>query len=1066
MLYEDNRRGRHIKTWAVETNEKELSQGPWHQNNVEFGANMLIPVPSPLNGVIAVGICSISYISGTGNIQSIEISPSQITSYTKLDNSGTRYLVGDSRGQLMVVTLLVESGKVTSVFTDIIGTTSIPETINYLSHGIVFIGSCLGDSQLIKLHAGTDLSSPGNGCIEVLDVYTNIGPILDMCIVDNERSGGQKQLVTCSGAYKDGSLRIVRSGIGIQEQASLEISGIKGMWSLRPSKDSEFDKYLVQSFISETRILAIEHEEMGEFQIPGFDHEQATLYCGNMSHDLFVQVTSVGVRLIDCKSLQLVHELFMGKPVTVASGNTHQLVIALSGGEIQYLELDSSNHSLQVVEQMTLDQDIACISMKPLHVRKDDTAMDVECTASEKSTLVSVGMWTDNTVRLLALPTLQEVSRVKIGTDTQVRDVLIAPFATSASPMSTKENQEKVFLLVGMGDGILITYTIDFSSGLPTLTNRKKGVLGTHPITFTAFVSNEEFCVFAACDRPSILYFRNDKLLFANVDIRCSEVIKMTSFHSELFPDCIALCSESSLMIGTIEDIQKIHVQTVSLNGEAPRRIAHCPVSNVYAVCTEKTVLSERGEEATSRVLFLDDASMTTIGEFDFDPLEQAISASVCRFEGVSTPFFVIGTAQVVNEEVEPSRGRILVFQIIQTQDELDIGASSSTDVNNGTEQKKKLVLVTEKETKSGVYSLCAIEGRLAAGIGSKVQIYKLIVKDDSGNNGKTFGSSSSSGIVTNHVAALVAELQSECSHQGHIMVLFLKSYNNLLLVGDLVRSVTLLHYRAAESLIEEVARDFNSNYMRAVDFMDSMDDFCLGCDDQANIFCVRRQVESKNEEEGMKLEVRGEFHLGDYVNVLCRGTLVSQPIESDQIPGASAAGSVAASNALDIFDIDYKTVTGLPTDKYSVLYGTISGAIGSILALNESSYRFFAAVERATKEVVNSIGNFPHEDWRNFQNEMRIGAQKNVIDGDLVEMLLDLGREELELITRKVNDELSAYLQSKNATGNSAPGSAAASSNISSESASTLISNLESSRVEFSSDEILRRIEDISRLH
>lgn len=41
------------------------------------------------------------------------------------------------------------------------------------------------------------------------------------------------QIVTCSGAGVDGSLRIVRNGIGVVEQALVELPGIKGMWSLR-----------------------------------------------------------------------------------------------------------------------------------------------------------------------------------------------------------------------------------------------------------------------------------------------------------------------------------------------------------------------------------------------------------------------------------------------------------------------------------------------------------------------------------------------------------------------------------------------------------------------------------------------------------------------------------------------------------------------------------------------------------------------------------------------------------------------------------------------------------------
>ena len=47
-------------------------------------------------------------------------------------------------------------------------------------------------------------------------------------------------------------------------QATIEVPGIRRLWSLRISEKELFDKYLVQSFISETRILAIEDDEMSE----------------------------------------------------------------------------------------------------------------------------------------------------------------------------------------------------------------------------------------------------------------------------------------------------------------------------------------------------------------------------------------------------------------------------------------------------------------------------------------------------------------------------------------------------------------------------------------------------------------------------------------------------------------------------------------------------------------------------------------------------------------------------------------------------------------------------------
>lgn len=118
----------------------------------------------------------------------------------------------------------------------IAGEIATPECITYLDNGVLFIGSRIGDSQLIKLNTKAD----DNGSyVTVMESFTNLAPILDMCVVDLERQG-QGELVTCSGAFKEGSLRIIRNGIGIQDHASIDLPGIKGMWALQTTIGKSF----------------------------------------------------------------------------------------------------------------------------------------------------------------------------------------------------------------------------------------------------------------------------------------------------------------------------------------------------------------------------------------------------------------------------------------------------------------------------------------------------------------------------------------------------------------------------------------------------------------------------------------------------------------------------------------------------------------------------------------------------------------------------------------------------------------------------------------------------------
>lgn len=64
------------------------------------------------------------------------------------------------------------------------------------------------------------------------------------------------------------------------------------MWSLRSSTDDPFDTFLVVSFISETRILAMNSEdELEETEIEGFYSQAQTLFCQDAIHNQLVQVS-------------------------------------------------------------------------------------------------------------------------------------------------------------------------------------------------------------------------------------------------------------------------------------------------------------------------------------------------------------------------------------------------------------------------------------------------------------------------------------------------------------------------------------------------------------------------------------------------------------------------------------------------------------------------------------------------------------------------------------------------------------------------------------------------------
>ncbi|CAI0545443.1 unnamed protein product [Linum tenue] len=414
------------------------------------------------------------------------------------------------------------------------------------------------------------------------------------------------------------------------------------------------------------------------------------------------------------------------------------------------------------------------------------------------------------------------------------------------------------------------------------LTDRKKVSLGTQPITLRTFSSKNATHVFAASDRPTVIYSSNKKLLYSNVNLK--EVSHI-----------LAIAKEGELTIGTIDEIQKLHIRSIPLGEHARRILKH---------------QTSAEESETHFVRLLDDQTFEFLSAYQLDPFEYGCSLLSCSFSDDSNVYYCVGTAYVLPEENEPTKGRILVFSI----------------------EDGKLQLITEKETKGAVYSLNAFNGKLLAAINQKIQLYKWMLRDDGSR-----------------------ELQSECGHHGHILALYVQTRGDFIVVGDLMKSISLLIYKHEEGAIEERARDYNANWMSAVEILD--DDIYIGSENNYNLFTVV-----------------GEYHLGEFVNRFRHGSLVMRLPDSD--------------------------VGQIPT----VIFGTINGVIGVIASLPHDQYLFLEKLQTNLRKVIKGVGGLSHEQWRSFNNEKRTADAKNFLDGDLIESFLDLSRVRMDEISKAMS--------------------------------------------------------------
>ena len=82
-------------------------------------------------------------------------------------------------------------------------------------------------------------------------------------------------------------------------------------------------------------------------------------------------------------------------------------------------------------------------------------------------------------------------------------------------------------------------------------------------------------------------------------------------------------------------------------------------------------------------------------------------------------------------------------------------------------------------------------------------------------------------------------DLRKTCAHHGHILAVNVRTYNDYIVVADLMKSISILEYEELSESITEIARDYNTNWMTALEIIKN--DLILGADSACNIFSVQR---------------------------------------------------------------------------------------------------------------------------------------------------------------------------------------------------------------------------------
>ncbi|KAJ5647867.1 hypothetical protein N7490_004239 [Penicillium lividum] len=793
-----------------EVQDKKLEGGVFG-HELDMGSSHLIPIPAPLGGLIVLGETSIKYIDDNANdVISRDLDEATVfVAWEKVDSQ--RWLLADDYGRLFFLMFILDNqGDVEDWKLDYLGTTPRATVLVYLGGGVLFVGSHQGDSQVLRI---------GSGGFETIQTLSNIAPILDFTVMDlgnrnnesytHEFSSGQARIVTGSGAFDDGTLRSVRSGVGMEDLGILgEMDHITDLWGLQTEASGDILDTLLVTFVDETRVFRFstdgEVEELESFL--GLSLDESTLLAANLPGGRILQVTEKRALVADLESGMVTFHWTSPaqKAITAASASNDHLVLVTGGQILSSFDLQN-NAQLITEKDLGVDQQISGVTV-PVH------PAGVCIAAFPQSAKVSI----------LDINTLSELQTKALGETGEAfpRSVLVANVLADNPPT----------LFVSMADGSVITFSLDTQNY--SLAGMNRLVLGSEQPKFKKLPRGDGlYNVFATCENPSLIYGSEGRIIYSAVNSEGAS--RICHLNTEAYPNAIAVATASELKIALVDKERTTQIQTLPM-GSTVRRVAYSPSEKAFGLGTIDRKLEDGVEVVKSHFVLADEILFRKLDSLELEQDELVESVIRAEFPAgkdglgneITKDRFVVGTSylhDVVKEE--GIRGRILVLEV---------------------DHGRKLTQVAELPVRGGCRALAMMDDKIVAALVKTVVVYKVI------NN--NFGT---------------MQIEKVASYRTSTAPVDLTVVNNMIIVADLMKSVCIVEYSpgvaGAQDQLVEVARHYQTVWSTAVASID--DDMLLVGETQGNLIVLSRNANGVTDQDKKRLMPTSEIALGEMVN-------------------------------------------------------------------------------------------------------------------------------------------------------------------------------------------------------
>uniref|UniRef100_A0A2P2HZU1 Splicing factor 3B subunit 3 n=1 Tax=Hirondellea gigas TaxID=1518452 RepID=A0A2P2HZU1_9CRUS len=953
---------------------------------LEEHANFLIAVPGGNDGPSGVLVCSENYITyknlgdqpdircpiprRRNDLDDPERGMIFICSATHKTRTMFFFLAQTEQGDIFKITLETDEDVVTEIKLKYFDTVPPAVALCVLKTGFLFVAAEFGNHYLYQIaHLGDDDEEPEFSSIMPLeegdtffygprtllnlvlvDELDSLSPIMAGQIADLANEDSVQLYVACGRGGRS-SLRVLRHGLEVAEMAVSELPGNPtAVWTVKRRAEEQYDAYIIVSFPNATLVLSI-GETVEEVTDSGFLGTTPTLACSQLGEDALVQIYPDGIRHIRADRRVNEWKAPGKKTIVRCAVNHRQVVIALTGGEIVYFEMDPSGQLNEYTERKEMKSDVICMGVGRV------------AAGEQRCRFLAVGL-ADNTVRIISLDPNDCLTVLGMQALPALAESLsILEMGGGEATPEAEQQHSTLYLNIGLQNGALLRTVLDSVTG--DMSDTRTRYLGPRPVKLFRISMQGSEAVLAMSSRSWLSYYYQNR--FHLTPLSYESLAYASGFSSEQCPEGIVAISENTLRILALEKLGAVFNQVSHPLEYTPRKfVIHQESSHLVMIETdhncytedtkrqrkmqmaeelreaageEEAEVAERMAEAllsedlpdsvfgspkagpgmwASLLRLIEPIQGTTLHLHRFEQNEAAFSIGIVKFINHSDPeqpFLLVGTAKdYILSPRHVDKGYIYVYRFVK--------------------EGSGLELVHRTEVEDIPTAICPFGGRVMVGVGKLLRIYDLGKK----------------------------KLLRKCENK-HVpnLIVDIKCRGERVIVSDVQESMFFVRYKRQENQLIIYMDDTNQRCITVTALLDF--DTVAAADKFGNITVIRMGSDVSDDVDedptgnkalwdrgllngaSQKADIIANFHVGETVNTLEKATL---------IPGGSE----------------------------SLVYTTLSGTIGVLVPFtSREDHELFMSLEMHMRSEHPPMCGRDHVSFRSY-----FFPVKNVIDGDLCE--------------------------------------------------------------------------------